>query len=344
MLRHNQNGFAHVFLLIFILMVVAAVGFGAWRVWDSQDSEGQSTDTVRDAAEFKREGVVFPDTKINNIEVIKLPDGKYRMFYHDTAGGVKSAISSDGRHFTLEPGIRIERGVMSATVRLPDDTWRMYYVDGRDLKSATSQDAYEFTSEPGVRLSPGAEGELDHFGVVHPRILELPDGSYKLYYDGHFRDSMGPDWRIMSASSKDGLTWVKDKGSRIPVDSDPNDDGDTSDDREVDTAKRFKFEIASHGNVIYEDGKYVMYFGAQGEPLSRSGIWRATSDDGINFGVEKAPVLARDPKYGDKLDTDLAGGPRGMPEDAFLLDLGGGKQRLFFWTSDKGLQSAIRAE
>lgn len=335
----DQRGFSHV-LLVVLVIVVAVVGFAGWRVWQQQAEEEVAL--PGESGEFGREdGIMFTDPRINNIDIIKIADGRYRAFYHDGPSDVKSAISTDGKNFTLEPGARINGGVMPSLVQLDDGRWRMYYASGGELKSAVSQNGLDFSEEPGARLAKGGPNDLDRYGVVHPRVLRLPDGSYRLYYDGQFREGMGPFWRIMSARSQDGLTWVKDSGSRIGVDTDPNNDGDESDSREVDTLEQFKFELASHGLVRYEDGKFIMYFNAVGGPLSRSGIWRATSMDGLDFTVEKAPVLARDPQFGDEQDTTTQGGPKGVPQDAFLLEVATGT-RLFFWTSDKGYQSALR--
>ena len=102
--------------------------------------------------------------------VVGLPDGRVRLFY--TSGdGIKSAISTDGLTFTLEPGFRITaeaagfsgtnvRATSGATVTtLADGRFRMYFSDlprpgdppGNHLvKSAVSTDMLAWTVEAGV--------------------------------------------------------------------------------------------------------------------------------------------------------------------------------------------------
>lgn len=335
MKKHNQEGVGHLLFILILLVITGVIGFAGWRVWEQRedadgDTESSESAVPDETGEFKREdGIVFSNVRINNLEVIKLPDGRYRAFYHSGPSGVQSAISTDGKKFTEESGNRVEQGVMPATVQLVDGRWRMYYASDKQLKSAVSKDAYTFTAEEGVRLNPGRAGQLDEFGIFHPSIVKLPDGSFKLFYDGQFKEGQGPFWRIMSATSKDGLNWTKDEGSRIPLDE-----------GEVNTLERFKFEHASSPTALYKDGMYTIYFNAQGGPFSRSGIWRASSGDGIRFQVEKAPILAVDPAYAGGIEN-AEGGPKGMPQDSFLIEVDG-KTRIFFWTSNKGYQSALK--
>jgi hypothetical protein len=210
----------------------------------------------------------------------------------------------------------------------------MYYVESRELKSALSTDGQTFAPENGVRLSVGKPGELDAAGIIHPSIVQLKDGTYRLYYDGvEFESREQPAWRIMSASSKDGLNWVKDSGARIPVDK-----------GEVDTTERFKFEMAFSAHAdVEEDGSIALYFSAQGEPIKDAGIWRARSTDGVNFVVETKPVLGREPGFGNKKEGNPRVGPKGVPQDPLILHLSEG-DRLFYWTPDGGTLSAFRAQ
>jgi hypothetical protein len=113
---------------------------------------------------------------------------------------------------------------------LPDQTFRMYYtcIGGQAvpscrpvfglclsysvIKSATSKDGLTWQMDPGVRIDPASGPELprDQNGTVilpgdadHPRVVILPDGSLKMFYNG-------PDG-TWSATSVDGLTWTKRK-------------------------------------------------------------------------------------------------------------------------------------
>jgi YD repeat-containing protein len=261
------------------------------------------------------------------LEIVALSDGRYRAYFQEGANEIKSALSNDGgKTFTLEEGARAQ-GSVPATIQLPDGQWRMYYASQGEIVSATSRDGLTFTNERGIRIERGKPGEFDEFGITHPSIVALPDGSYRMYYDGQFRPEPGPYWRIMSARSKDGLHWTKDEGSRIPVNTKFGD---------------FEAELAFSSHVEYRDGTYTMYFSSQGNPISASGIWRATSSNGIDFTVGKHPILGRDPAFGNQQDTGTAGGPKGMPQDPFVLTAE--SDRLYYWTSDKGYQSALRKQ
>src|SRR3989304_602017 len=123
---------------------------------------------------WKEEGVIFSDPTIHNVEIIPLPDGKYRMYFHQ-ATEMKSAISPAGRNFEIEPGTRLTAG-----------------------------------------------GEFDPDNVVHPSIIALPQGEYKMYYDGEVtKTEQEFTWRILSATSPNGLTWAKDEGVRGDVGKSP---------------------------------------------------------------------------------------------------------------------------
>lgn len=317
----TQSGFAHIGLAFLLIIVLAIVGFAGWRVWDGQDEQ-----KISETGDYKRENnIVFPDIRLHNMEAVQLADGRFRAYFHEGPSDVKSAISSDGgRTFQMEEGERV-KGSVPATVRLADGRYRMYYSDRGDLVSAVSGDGFNFVAEPGVRLKKGSPGELDAYGLTHPSVVALPDGSFRMYYDGQFKAEQGPHWRIMSAKSADGLTWTKDAGPRIPVDVRFGD---------------FEVNLAFSCHVQYKDGKYIMYFSTEGNPISASGIWRAVSSDGINFTVEKSPVLGRDPGAGNEEDSQTIGGPKGVPQDPYVISTTEG-ERLFYWTSDKGYQSAI---
>lgn len=228
-MRFRQYGFAHLGLVL-IVVVIAGIGAVGWYVWQKQAKEATkqpstaqpSAATPEEKADtsllpFSREASVFTNDNLNNVEVVKLNDGRYRMYYHER-NQTKSAISSDGKTFTLESGTRVA-GDMPATIKLGDGKFRMYFKDsGGNIKSAVSSDGLSFTVEAGTRLSKGPAGSLDSGSLIHPSVVTLPDGSFRMYYDGVNTTSInqGPDnWSIMSAKSKDGLAWEKDSGVRI---------------------------------------------------------------------------------------------------------------------------------
>lgn len=280
---------------------------------------------------WRTEGVVFSDPTIQNVEVIPLPDGRYRMFL-EQEGQIKSALSNDGRTFTLEEGVRL-LGRMPAIVKLPDGSWRIYFVSpsgennsaegGASLatnviKSAVSADTLNWTSEEGVRLAPG--GEFDPDRVANPTVIALPGGGYRMYYDGEIQKT-AQDFtqRILSATSSDGLTWTKDPGVRINIGESP----------------LFADLVwSAHAEYYNLTQTYQLYFSAlrrnateqSEEGLSTSqGIYLATSPDGILFTVQPKPELA------------------GSYRDPFVLNSPEGK-RLYYQANGGGLYLATLKE
>ncbi len=156
-------------------------------------------------------------------DIIELPDGTYRMYYTGLVWGgiyrILSAVSSDGLNWTKESGVRIPPPNVTSgdTIILSGGTYRyrMYYSapggtsGGAMIISAVSSDGLTWTKENGIRVDNG--GIYDFGGAGHPDIVELPDGTYRMYYSGW--DEVG--YHILSAVSSDGLTWTKEAGEVI---------------------------------------------------------------------------------------------------------------------------------
>ncbi len=277
--------------------------------------------------DFSEESHIFgSDLPYHNPMVIRLPNNQYRMFFHN-GNRIMSAISDTGTTFAVESGDRLT-GEMPAVVDLPDGTWRMYFSTDEGVKSATSTDAFTFTLESGLRLAPGSAGSADSNGLVHLSVIRLLDNTYKMVYDGvNGSGSQGPSqWTILSATSTDGLTWTKDAGQRISS---------------SEAAYRGIFSAWS-ADIHYENGQYQLYFSAEANPLSKSGIWQATSSDGLNFTIDYNPTLGRDAQYGNQGSTGQ-NGYLGVPQDPFLITVTGG-QRLYFWKTDAGTYCAWKAD
>ena len=158
--------------------------------------------------------------------VVAIPGGGLRLFYTST-NGIKSAVSTDGLTFTVEPGFRITAeaaGFSNTTVAatsgatvttLPDGRFRMYFSDlprpgdppGQHLvKSAVSTDMLAWTVEAGVRIGPGAPVLTG--SAEHPFALAHPDGSVTVYY-GKFGAAGSPDG-VYQSTSLDGLTFEQE--------------------------------------------------------------------------------------------------------------------------------------
>jgi predicted GH43/DUF377 family glycosyl hydrolase len=187
--------------------------------------------------------------------------------------------------WTKDNGVRLTGGV-PFVLALPDGTYRMYYTigGGGGILSANSSDGLNWIEESGVRIANGARGSEEDI-VADPTVIQLDDGSYRMYYSGKTGPG-GPDTgainRIYSAISFDGLNWQKE-GLRVESVGTP-DNG-----------------WASVSEIVRTfDGRYRLYYvgNAVFHPYSDY-IVSAISDDGLNFTregkVAGLPALAHDP-------------------------------------------------
>ncbi|HLD96240.1 MAG TPA: hypothetical protein VI794_00730 [Patescibacteria group bacterium] len=300
-------------VLCFLIIPLFILFLGSLRLWAQE-------------LVWKEEGVIFSDPTIHNVEVTPLPDGRFRMYFHQ-GDQMKSAISTDARTFQIESGVRLT-GSMPAIVKLPDGKWRMFYQvveNGKGIfKSALSSDGLTWAVEKGIRLSPG--GEFDPDNIVHPTVIALPQGGYRMYYDGEVRRTEQEfTWRILSATSTDGLTWTKDPGVRINVNEGPLD---------------ADLVWSSHAEYYNLTNTYQLYFSAQ-TPADNliDGIYSATSEDGLLFTVSGKPELTPTKESGES----GTGGQKGSYQDPFVLELTEEKI-MYYWINGSGIYSARLGE
>lgn len=159
--------------------------------------------------------------------VMRLPDGRVRMFFSTRIGsqpvGIGSATSDDGLVFVTDPGLRItvaDAGVGSRPALSPGDVvptgdgrYRMYFssfafgprdpqADTEIVKSAVSTDLLTWTVEPGVRIGAGAR--VSGSGE-HPSAVRHPDGGVTLFYGRPMNQ-----YALYYSWSPDGLTFTKE--------------------------------------------------------------------------------------------------------------------------------------
>lgn len=274
---------------------------------------------------WQKEGLVtaFSNPFFNNIDIIQLDDGKFRAYFM-FGGNIQSAISQDGKTFVLEDGIRIVGG-HPAVVKLPDGKIRLYYASSimsftnntRDILSAISTDGINFTQEEGVRLSPGNSNDLDSLGLIHLDVIDLPSGGYRIYYDAQKIGGEEPNFQgILSATSQDGLNFVKDPGIRVSTRS-KNLNGFA--------------DLTWSPFIEFDGGLYKLYFSVEAEEIKKVGVYLAISEDGLNFKVFKRPIFKRDKDIGPPTVVDF-GGLQGLPQDVVIINVPGGK-RMFYWVA-----------
>jgi len=239
------------------------------------------------------EGVVRQNSVDNRLVV--LPDGGYRQVFSrwrsfvPGADGLPgqdpyyvTAISRDGVNWTEEGDSPIGYYV---PVRLPNGTYRAF----ASGLLYTSTDAKTWTSlgrvVPPELHNPSCNSESGLFSDV----LALPDGSLRAYYNctvGEYFNIRASE--ILSATSKDGLNWLKDPGVRInPLDGPEvprGPDGQVSGSGD-----------AGHPRVIkLPDGTLKMFYNS----LNLCCLWSATSVDGLTWTNRKPENL-----FGGDADT-----------------------------------------
>lgn len=154
-------------------------------------------------------------------EVVSLGDGKYRMYFGDVPStknfmhGIFSAISTDGKTWKTEDGIRQKNASFPDVIRLKDGSWRMYFQDMKGILSATSNDGLTWTKEPGVRIDTSNSAGLSISEVGASTTMQMDDGTFVLVYRGKIEETYDQDapnkgtHLFLWATSKDGLKFDK---------------------------------------------------------------------------------------------------------------------------------------
>ena len=141
----------------------------------------------------------------------------------------------------------------------------------------TSSNAVHFeATDPGTEWSKDPwiaidlDTPLDSERILTPNVIRLPGGGFRLYYTGLGPDRTVPDCigYILSASSRDAVTWVKDPGVRVDV-----------------FPPHAALWTLCPDVIPLPDGRYRMYFEAR-SPDQPTVILSAVSDDGLAFTVE----------------------------------------------------------
>lgn len=275
----------------------------------------QGSSTQAQNLTWQEEGVIFDDLTIHDAEVLPLTESGYRMYF-EQEDKIKTATSNDGKNFTIEEGIRLQ-GKMPTIVKISDGKWRMYFVKQAAIHSATSKDGLKWTIEKGIRLTAG--GQYDPDNIAHPAVIALSTGGYRMYYDGEVRRTeQDYTWRILSATSEDGLSWVKDEGVRINVEEAP---------------LYANLVWSSYAGYDSSEGLYHLYFATEQSSDSTlpNGIYSATSHDGLIFTISQEPELTSE------------NGETSSYQDPFILDFPEGK-RMYYQVNGSGIYSAVLAE
>ncbi len=215
--------------------------------------------------------------------VIRLYDGRLRMFYSGFSPGanhILSAISVDEGATWMKEGVRFQvsastgSGGNPTATRLDDGRVRIYYVAPLgavfEIRSKISTDSGLTFVDEGSRLQAGPAGSYDAQYPTYPEIVRLPVGGWRLYYEGYD----GTYGRILSATSPDGLFFTKDNGIRIDIGGPGSYDANQAMSPSVRRLLNGTWEMIYAGN-------------SGGGPR----LLRATSPDGTNWTKGSVPYL-----------------------------------------------------
>jgi len=164
-------------------------------------------------------------------------------------------------------------------VQLPNGTFRMYFEgsDGnhRKICSAWSLDSINWVQENGIRI----DVDSGNFGslVRDPEVVLISNG-WRMYYSS--TEQMGGTWTIRSATSQDGLLWVKE-GVRLS----PSVSG--YDDKNVVLGAIHRME----------NGTLRMYYSGNTKADNECRVLFADSVDGLNW-IKNGTVLLAPSTYG----------------------------------------------
>jgi hypothetical protein len=207
-------------------------------------SEGITTATSSDGLTWSsgistgiRPNMSLSEAFIRNPAVIQTATGDYLMIYEgvnstspmpgpETVSRFFRATSADGITFTKQPGSLQDGAVMESSpeeenfISVPDlifldsSTLRLYYVGDAQpsrIFSATSTDlGVTWTKEGEVPISSATNSI-----VVDPDIIQLPDGTYRLFFASPPEGESVGRMRIRSALATDGRNFVQEEGARV---------------------------------------------------------------------------------------------------------------------------------
>ena len=253
-------------LLLLCLGIILVAGCG-------QNQNSTTVETWTD------EGIVFsPDQFTNAIivadpSVLTMADGTYRMYFSIAKTGVAAALyyatSSDGAAWTAQPAVLLADVSVSRPYKLSDGRIRLYYNanSNSEFLSAISSDGLSWTVESGKRLSLSSDGE-DKAAIDMGTVDTFDGSTYRMYYGGAKTSSNPIPYKILSATSADGLDFTRELGVRFTSDT----------------------GRATHPHVFKHGSKYIMYYS------TNNIVYKATSDNALTWTeIGSTGVAGNDP-------------------------------------------------
>ncbi|HYD84426.1 MAG TPA: hypothetical protein VEA63_10240, partial [Opitutus sp.] len=125
----------------------------------------------------------------------------------------KKPVHWEAKH-TFNPAAVVKDGKIFVLYRAEDDSGRTYAGYTSRLGLAWSEDGIHFTRHPTPVLYPDNDDEKTREwegGCEDPRVVELEDGSYAVFYTQYHRLPEEKDWSVTIgvATSADLFHWTK---------------------------------------------------------------------------------------------------------------------------------------
>ena len=269
-----------------------------------------------------KEGNIAIAGKYADADIIKLDNGKYRMYYsaepeiQGFKGQVYSALSSDGKSWAQEDGTRKEWAIFPSVIKLPDGKYRMYFQNQGNIKNAISSDGLSWKDEAGTRIDTSNNAGLTLNSVLAPTVIKSGN-EYIMVYAGAINERYpekvpNNDMHLfLWATSTDGLNFEK-KG--IALDS-RND--------------KFKGWLDGAELIQWDDGSLRLYF------WGYKGIYHIEFNNG-KFSQE--PIL----DFTTVADANIMF-PENPPGDPTLAKING-KWLMYYGQHTKGIYYATLEE
>lgn len=231
----DDHGIAHPAALLFIIVVLAGVGFAGYRVYKSSKDKapaiktsGQAPNqataevgTEKSSSKAWANGDWAVKGTYADADIVQLSSSKWRLYYAvqpevlNNKFEVYSATSSNGKTWNQESGTRKTMATFPDVVKTKDGKWRMYFQQAGVIKSAISTNGLSFTDESGTRIDKTNSVGLTLDNVAAPTTYLQSNGTYLMVYRGtinkrYASDTPNPTTQLLLwATSKDGLAWSK---------------------------------------------------------------------------------------------------------------------------------------
>lgn len=176
------------------------------RLYSAVSSDGLKW-AVEPSVRFQDAGDGKPGELFTSVpEIIRLDDGRLRMYYTRGATSATALSEDDGLNWTKEKNLELRKVAIDLDiVRLDDGSYRLFFTTFADefgigeqwVTSADSKDGIDFELKNDRLVGPSTPDGL----VTDPDIVRTDDG-YRMYY-GEFKKGEENRPNIMSAFSSD---------------------------------------------------------------------------------------------------------------------------------------------